>query len=130
LAQVVTNLVNNAINYTQDGAVQLYTCYDERRSAVGLAVQDTGLGIAAEDLPHIFQRFYRGQRVGQSNLPGTGLGLGIVKEIVAQHGGTIEVESQVGQGSTFRVWLPLNVPAGASPDISATADISGAVLHG
>jgi PAS domain S-box-containing protein len=130
LAQVVTNLVNNAINYTQDGAIQLHTCYDERRSAIGLVVQDTGSGIAAEDLPHIFQRFYRGQRVGQSNLPGTGLGLGIVKEIVAQHGGAIEVESQVGQGSTFRVWLPLNVPAGASLDTPATADISGAVLHG
>ena len=116
LAQVVTNLVNNAINYTQDGAVQLHTCHDELRSAIGLVVQDTGLGIAAEDLPHIFQRFYRGKRVGQSNLPGTGLGLGIVKEIVVQHGGAIEVESQVGQGSTFRVWLPLKPPAGASPD--------------
>ncbi len=120
LVQVVTNLVNNAINYTQDGEVQLHTYYDELHSAVGLVVQDTGLGIAAEDLPHIFQRFYRGQHVGQSNLPGTGLGLGIVKEIVAQHGGAIEVESQIGQGSTFRVWLPLKPPAGASPDIEVS----------
>ena len=67
-------------------------------------------------LPHIFERFYRGKRVSQSNIPGTGLGLGIVKEIVDQHRGAIEVESQVGQGSSFRVWLPMDPPASVGPD--------------
>ena len=77
-------------------------------------VADDGPGIAAEDLPHIFDRFYRGA-VGRESAPGTGLGLSICKKIVELHGGTIGVESpsawlrtgQVGKGSTFRVWLPL-----------------------
>lgn len=116
LAQLITNLISNAINYTRDGKVQLQTYHDEMRRAVGLEVQDTGTGIDPEDLPHIFERFYRGKRVGQSNIPGTGLGLGIVKEIVDQHSGAIEVESQVGQGSTFRVWLPMDPPASVGPD--------------
>ncbi len=112
LSQVITNLINNAINYTPEGTVRLRTRYDEQRDAAVLEVQDTGRGIGAEDLPHIFKRFYRGKHVGQSNRPGTGLGLAIVKEIIDQHGGGIEVESQVGQGSTFRVWLPIDLAAG------------------
>lgn len=105
LTQVVTNLVANAINYTPSGSVQVSTrCAGERAC---VEVQDTGLGIDAEDLPYIFERFYRGRRVTKSNIPGTGLGLGIVKEIVELHGGAVEVESRVGEGSTFRIWLPL-----------------------
>ena len=73
---------------------------------VGVQVTDTGIGIAPEDLPHVFDRFYRGRQVAQSTIPGTGLGLAIVKEIIEAHGGTVEVESQLGVGSTFRLWLP------------------------
>ena len=65
------------------------------------------MGIDPPDMPHIFERFYRGQRVAQLSVPGTGLGLGIVKEIVDLHGGRVEATSETGQGSIFRVWLPV-----------------------
>jgi signal transduction histidine kinase len=107
LAQVVTNLVINAINYTPAGQVRVTTGLDRERKQVCLEVQDTGTGIKSEDMPYIFDRFYRGKDVGSSTIPGTGLGLAIVKEIVDLHGGSIDVESQEGEGSTFRVWLPL-----------------------
>jgi len=116
LTQVITNLVNNAVNYTPAGHVGVSICLDAERGQVSeakhqgqvcLEVQDTGMGIEPGDLPHVFERFYRGQRVGSSNIPGTGLGLAIVKEIVDLHQGEIRVESQVDEGSTFRVWLPL-----------------------
>lgn len=107
LSQVVTNLVANAINYTPTGQVRISTYLDADQGQACLQVQDTGMGIEAEDLAHIFDRFFRGQGLSSSSIPGTGLGLSIVKEIVNQHGGTVKVESQVGAGSTFRVWLPV-----------------------
>jgi signal transduction histidine kinase len=107
LAQVITNLVNNAISYTPDGQVRVSTRLAAERGQACLEVQDSGGGIEPEDLPHLFERFYRGRDVGSSNIRGTGLGLAIAKEIIELHGGEIEVESQVGEGSTFRVWLPL-----------------------
>ncbi len=106
LAQLATNLINNSLNYTAVGWVQVQTQLDMDRNQVCLAVEDTGLGIEPNDLPHLFERFYRGNLIGQSNIPGTGLGLAIVKEIVDLHNGHIEVDSEVGVGSTFRVWLP------------------------
>jgi len=105
IAQVVTNLIANALNYTQIGKIQVYT-YASEQGDVYLQVEDTGMGIEAEDLPHIFERFYRGEQQGDSNMPGTGLGLGIVREIVNLHQGEIEVESKVGEGSTFKVIFP------------------------
>ena len=72
-----------------------------------VTVPDTGAGIEPEDLPNVFERFYRGQQTAQSNIPGTGLGLAIAKELVELHGGRVEVESVQGKGATFRVWLPL-----------------------
>jgi signal transduction histidine kinase len=105
IARMVTNLVSNAIRYTTQGQVMLQTCY--KNGMVGFIVQDTGVGVEPQDLPHIFERFYRGQNVRQSGIPGTGLGLAIVKEIVNLHEGTIEIESVVGKGTTFRIWLPL-----------------------
>jgi signal transduction histidine kinase len=103
LAQVITNLIANAINYMPAGRVQVSTGLKDRQVVV--EVRDTGMGIASEDLPHLFERFYRGQRT--QHIRGTGLGLAIVKEIVDLHGGSIEVESEVGVGSTFRVCLPI-----------------------
>jgi two-component system sensor histidine kinase BaeS len=70
-------------------------------------VVDTGIGIDAEDMPHLFERFYRGGRVRQSRIHGTGLGLAIVKEIVEMHEGSIEIRSTVDKGSTFCVRLPI-----------------------
>ena len=108
LAQVVTNLIANALIYTQQGTVQVKTV--ERDGRAGLQVVDTGRGIAPEDLPHIFERFYRGRPTRLADVPGTGLGLAIVKEIVDMHHGQIEVKSQVDHGTTFSVWLPLYQP--------------------
>ena len=108
LIQVVNNLVVNAINYTLAGEVRVSTYLDVERGQACLQVQDTGIGIEPEDLPHVFERFYRGLRACQSGIPGTGLGLAIAKGIVDLHGGEIEVESQVDEGSTFRVWLPVD----------------------
>lgn len=105
LAQLSTNLVTNAVNYTPAGQVRVSTYLDKGQAC--LEVQDTGIGIEPQDLSHIFERFYRGQGIGSSAIPGTGLGLAIVKEIVELHGGEIQVKSQVGGGTTVRVWLPL-----------------------
>jgi signal transduction histidine kinase len=104
LMQVVTNLVANALNYTVAGRVSVSTRYIEDQ--VCLQVRDTGVGIAPGDMPHLFERFYRGRNVSRSIHPGTGLGLAIVKEIVDTHQGRIEVESQPGIGTTFSVYLP------------------------
>jgi PAS domain S-box-containing protein len=115
LVRVVTNLIANAINYTPTGYVRLRTYFDRTRQQVCLSVEDSGIGITPEDLPHLFGRFYRGRHASQSDIPGTGLGLAIVKEIVDQHGGSIEVRSSVGKGSAFVVWLPL---AGDLPELT------------
>jgi signal transduction histidine kinase len=105
LAQVVTNLIANALSYTSTGFVRVSTLAED--AAVCLCVTDSGSGIAPADLPHVFERFYRGQHVLKNDVPGTGLGLAIVKEIVELHEGRIEVDSQPGKGTTFWVWLPL-----------------------
>jgi len=107
LKQVILNLVANAINYTPAGGeVRLSLSKQSGQSC--LMVEDTGPGIPPEDLPHIFDRFYRGDpsRKRTEN-SGFGLGLSIAKWIVDHHGGQIEVESQVGKGTRFTVWLPL-----------------------
>jgi two-component system phosphate regulon sensor histidine kinase PhoR len=104
LAQVITNLVGNAINYTTTGGIGVSTRSNEHD--VVIEVSDTGLGIAPEDMPHLFERFYRSRRT--RDIRGTGLGLAITKEIVDLHDGRIEVDSTVGVGTTFKVYLPLN----------------------
>jgi PAS domain S-box-containing protein len=104
--RIVVNFVSNAINYTPPGKkIEVSTDYDGE--AVIFRIADEGIGIAKEDLPHIFERFYRSDRAKKTHEFGTGLGLSIVKEMVAAHGGTITVESAVDQGSTFTVRFPL-----------------------
>lgn len=123
LGQVVRNLINNAIKYTPQGGQIICTCRVlrpdfglaradwpgseqlEKGAWAALSVRDTGVGIAAEHLPHIFERFYRVEM--QSNVPGTGLGLSIVKGLVELHHGYVGVASTPGQGSTFAVYLPM-----------------------
>lgn len=107
LTQVVTNLVDNAINYTPEGTVSISTRLDSKTGQVCLAVKDSGSGIGSPDLAHIFERFYRGQYASDYSIPGTGLGLAIVKEIVDLHHGTVTVASAETEGTTFKVWLPL-----------------------
>ena len=107
LIQVVLNLVENAVRYTNPGG-RVTVAVEARQGQALLRVRDTGIGIPPEHLPHIFERFYRAdpsrRRTGGS---GSGLGLAIVEWIVRAHGGTVSVESQLGQGSCFTVTLPL-----------------------
>jgi PAS domain S-box-containing protein len=108
IVQVITNLLSNAVTYTPSGGhveVRLSPHQRAEREGVLVSVIDDGPGIAPEDRPHIFDRFYRG-RVGRESALGTGLGLAICAKIVALHDGHIGVESEVGRGSTFKVWLP------------------------
>ena len=103
---VLQNVLQNAIAYTPQGSVQVSTSAGPEGFAC-VAIADTGTGISEEELPHIFERFYRGTAVSQSTLPGTGLGLSIAKEILQRHNGSIEVESEMGVGSTFTICLPV-----------------------
>lgn len=108
LRRVIDNLVSNAIKYSPNGG-DVLICIEESTTEHGrfavLRVTDHGVGIPAGDLPHVFERFRRGGNVGF--IHGTGIGLGIAQSIVHQHGGSIDVESVEGRGSTFTVRLPL-----------------------
>jgi two-component system phosphate regulon sensor histidine kinase PhoR len=105
IVQVLANLLSNAIRYTPEGAVSM-TLSTRNGSAI-LEVRDTGIGISREDLPRIFERFYRVDKARSRETGGTGLGLSIVKHIVNAHGGDVEVESTLGSGSKFTVRLPI-----------------------
>jgi len=105
LGQVVANLLSNALLYTEPGGRVDLRVRREERSAV-LEVADTGIGIAPEDLKHVFKRFWRGERSRSRATGGAGIGLAIVHELVRAHDGRIDVESSPGRGSTFRVVLP------------------------
>lgn len=107
LSEMSKHLVENAINYTESGSIQAHTALSACGRCVYLSVEDTGMGIAAADLPHLFDRFYRGEGASQSNRPGVGLGLTVVQEIVNLHRGDIGVESRPGEGTTFTVRLPV-----------------------
>lgn len=106
LKQIVLNLVNNAFRYTPDGGKVILEARQEEKDFV-FSVQDSGIGIAPEDIDHIFERFYRADRSRDRETGGSGLGLAITKGLVEAHGGEIRVESRLGEGSRFIVWLPL-----------------------
>ena len=107
LQQMVQNLLGNAIKYTpQNGLITLSTQLEGRHVVVKF--QDTGFGIPAEDLPFIFNKFFRSRTEETRDIEGTGLGLAIVKSIVEDHQGNITVESHPGMGTTFTVTLPLS----------------------
>lgn len=105
LVQMLNNLVVNALSYTPQGEIVIETGGGPDHT-VCVTIKDTGLGIDPEDMEYLFERFYRGRPASVLNVPGTGVGLAIVREIVHRHAGRIEVESRPGQGSAFRVWLP------------------------
>ena len=105
LGQVVSNLLSNALRYTQTGHRVVLRVRPEQGRAV-LEVSDTGAGIAPEDLKHVFKRFWRGEKSRSRTTGGAGIGLAIVHELVRAHDGRIDVESRPGAGSTFRVSLP------------------------
>src|SRR6059058_1624077 len=109
LEEVVHNLLDNAVKYShQNGRILIQAGAPDQE--VVLSVRDEGVGIAAADLPRIFERFYRADRARSRELGGTGLGLSIVKHIAQLHGGRVEAESVVGNGTTIRVILPNPLP--------------------
>ncbi len=115
LGQVIYNLIDNAIKYTRPGG-KVEICLEQDNGSAILKVKDTGVGIAKEDLPYVFDRFYRVDKARTREQGGVGLGLSICKEIVESFGGTIDVESEPGKGSVFTVRIPLAVDDGTEGD--------------
>ncbi len=105
IEQIIINIVSNAIKYTPDGG-DIRLRLADRGNTVEIAVSDNGVGIPEEDIPHLFERFYRVEKARSSDKGGTGLGLAIAREFAEAHGGTISVESRVSEGTTFTVTLP------------------------
>ena len=106
LAQVCYNIIENAIKYTPDGGTITVSLQKVGRDAV-LEITDTGVGIPEEDVPHVFDRFYRVDKARSRDTGGTGLGLSIVQQIVRLHAGSVTVQSKRGEGTTFIVQLPV-----------------------
>ena len=105
MAQVLRNLISNALRYTPSGGLVSVECRRQGDSNL-LSVRDTGKGIDPEDVPYVFDRFYRGEKSRARATGGAGLGLAIVKQLVEAHGGQVWVESTPGQGATFFIRLP------------------------
>jgi two-component system sensor histidine kinase VicK len=104
--EAMENLVGNAVKYTpQGGHIRVTTLVDAER--VQFIVEDNGMGIAEQDLPRVFETFYRGKQYVDIPIEGHGLGLSFVKAIIERHGGEVWVESKLGVGSRFGFWLPL-----------------------
>lgn len=125
LQQAVLNVVSNAYKYSPNGgAVRVRCLIDASAQRAGIEISDEGMGMTPEQLARLFERFYRADTSGV--IPGTGLGMSIVKEIVELHGGQMDVRSVYGQGTTATLWIPLWNPALASggdstaPDTAAT----------
>lgn len=113
MVQVFANLVSNAVAYTPPGERVILgerTGEREGRAYLGVVVRNTGAVIPEEDVPHVFERFYRGRNGRESGSPGTGLGLAICREILERHQGWVELETSETVGTAFTVWLP-RVPA-------------------
>lgn len=114
IAQVLFNLMSNALRHTSAGGTIMVNA-ELREGRVLVSVRDTGTGIAPEDLPHVFERFYRADRSRARATGGSGLGLTIAKQIVEAHGGQIWAQSWLGAGSTFAFSLPLSAPSSSLP---------------
>ena len=113
VARVLANLLNNAVKYSPQGgeiAVRVMREGEKGAQQAVLTVTDQGMGIAAADLPYIFEQFRRGEMVA-GHISGTGIGLAMVRQVVEQHGGSVEAQSRPGVGSTFSVRLPLRAPS-------------------
>ncbi len=106
LREVLDNLLDNAVKYSRENS-EIHLQAARRGDEIVLSVSDDGIGIGNEDLPRIFERFYRADKARSSDLGGTGLGLSIVKHIAQLHGGRVEAESELGRGTTIRILLPL-----------------------
>ncbi len=110
ISQVLYNLLTNAIRYTpENGEVRIssQTVSHSHKNWVKITIHDNGCGIAAADLPYIFEHFYRADKARDKKSGGSGIGLAIVKQLIEIHGGFVEVQSEIGQGSQFSVYLPI-----------------------
>jgi signal transduction histidine kinase len=105
MEEVFNNLISNAINYSPDGGRVTVTAISHG-DYLEVRVSDTGVGIAPEEVPKIFDKFYRSKHPKTRQVIGTGLGLAIVKGVVEAHRGSVRIESELGVGTTFRVLLP------------------------
>jgi signal transduction histidine kinase len=105
LERALISLVTNAVRFTPDGG-SIVVGLRAADGGAEMSVTDTGIGISEEDRPRVFTEFFRSADPAVQVRPGSGLGLAIVNHIVRRHGGRIEVESALGAGSTFRIWLP------------------------
>jgi len=135
LEQIVNNLLENALNYTPEGGEVLLEAEGighvegvEGGEAVEIRVRDTGSGIPAKDLPHIFERFYRADKARQRAQGGTGLGLSIVKHLVQAHGGSVHAESLPGRGTTIAFRLPASASVTLDP-VRAAARVASTPPH-
>jgi signal transduction histidine kinase len=114
LHQAIYNLVENAIKYTPDhGRVTIHTA--SRPGFLIFSVEDSGIGIPTDDLPRLFEKFYRGKQREARAQHGSGLGLAIVHSIAESHGGRVWVDSTVGKGSTFHLQIPMSQPKESRP---------------
>ncbi|MFN0305003.1 MAG: phosphate regulon sensor histidine kinase PhoR [Burkholderiales bacterium] len=120
LRSALGNLVSNAVRYTPAGG-RVSISLSREHDSIRFSVRDTGLGIPAEHIPRVTERFYRVDKSRSRETGGTGLGLAIVKHVLARHGGRLEIESEVGKGSTFHAVLPLDRVEKPAPE---TAQIS------
>lgn len=122
LARAIQNLLNNAMKYSGDSrwiGLQADTVLNDHRRMVRIIVYDRGLGIPGEELPHIFEPFYRGNEARSAQIRGNGLGLSLVKNIVEAHGGQVNVKSQKGAGSSFTLHLPVLAEANRVGDLQS-----------
>ena len=106
LHSAIANLVNNAVRYTPQGGRVELLWRQQANGAGELAVRDTGIGIEKDQIPRLTERFYRVDQSRSRDTGGTGLGLSIVKHVMQRHGGELDVQSEVGRGSMFRLLLP------------------------
>jgi signal transduction histidine kinase len=109
MERLLLNLVDNALKFTPAGGTIIVSVTRAGRSAT-LAVRDTGIGMAPDVVPHVFERFYRADTARSSQVDGAGLGLSLVRWIADQHQAPVEVESRPGHGSTFTISMPVSMP--------------------
>lgn len=122
LRQAMVNFINNAVKYTPEGGtIDVRFWLDTDTHRIWFDVQDNGYGISKERQARLFQRFYRAREMGTDHIPGTGLGLSLVKTVIERHGGDVFVESERGKGSTFGWWLPQQVTQGEVQPTTALA---------
>ena len=126
--KIVFNLLSNAFKFTFNGEIEISV--GKCDAGVQLAVRDTGTGIPAEELPHLFERFYRVRNAHARTFEGSGIGLALVQELAKQHGGTAKVDSEMGRGSTFRVTIPLGKDHLPADRIGANRTLTSTTLGG